>query len=229
MAGSDRQKRDKASRRADGRQNAFRSHQCSVLIGGDEMRRWLAGISCPRARIEQIDLPPGRGMFHQIRGRRAEGYIARIGAHRRRVAFLVCRRAIGCRREQGGMRPAVCASAFAGIPQKDLRAIILDRGVGNIATVQTERRRLLGDQRRRRRASRSAWRTPTRGANREGCGCRRSPAATTSAHRGAAHRSGRRWIKNRHTGRQISRAGVHQQIGGDTSLNLIRRCPRKDG
>ena len=35
MAGSDGQKRDKTSRRADGRQNAFRSDQGSVRIGGD--------------------------------------------------------------------------------------------------------------------------------------------------------------------------------------------------
>jgi len=35
MARCDGQKRDEASRRADGRQNAFRPDQCSVRIGGD--------------------------------------------------------------------------------------------------------------------------------------------------------------------------------------------------
>src|SRR3989442_9173935 len=91
MARSDSQKRDKASRGADRRQNAFRSDQRSVRIGGDEMRGWLARVSRSCASIKQIDLPSRRRIFHEIRGRRAKSDVATIGAHGRRVAFVICR------------------------------------------------------------------------------------------------------------------------------------------
>jgi len=94
MARSDSQKRDKAPRSADGRQNAFRSGQCSVHIGGYEMRQRLAGISRTSTSIQQIDLPPRRGIFHEVRRNRAESHISPVGAHRGRAAIVVCRSAV---------------------------------------------------------------------------------------------------------------------------------------
>ena len=47
------------------------------------------------------------------------------------------------------MRLTTSRSPFAAVPQKDLRAIVLHRGVSNIATIKTERWRLFRDKRRR--------------------------------------------------------------------------------
>ena len=94
MARSDSQKRDKAPRSADGRQSAFRSDQCSVRIGGNQMRRRLAGISRTSTSIQQIDLPPRRGIFHEVRRNRAESHISPVVAHRGRAAIVVCRSAV---------------------------------------------------------------------------------------------------------------------------------------
>src|SRR5438874_1886192 len=94
MARSYSQKCDKAPRSADGRQNAFRSDQCSVRIGRNQMRRRLAGFSRASASIQQVDLPSLRRIFQEVRRSRAEGYIASISAHRRRAAIVVCRSAV---------------------------------------------------------------------------------------------------------------------------------------
>jgi len=60
MAGRDGQKRNEASRSADGRHNAFCSDQPSIRIGGDQTRRRRAGITRPGASINQKDLSPRR-------------------------------------------------------------------------------------------------------------------------------------------------------------------------
>src|SRR5437762_9096060 len=97
----------------------------------------LAGISGARTSIEQITLAPGRRIFHKIRRCRAEGHVASIGAHRRRVAFFICRSAIGCRREKSCMRLATGRRAFAGIPQKDLGATVLYRSEEHTSELQS--------------------------------------------------------------------------------------------
>src|SRR5260370_12738384 len=101
------------------------------------MCRGLAGISGPSASIEQIDLAPRGRTLQKIRRGRAKGHIASIGVQRRRVAFFICRSAIGCRREKSCMRLAAYHGTFAGIPQKDLGAIVLYRGVNNKTSVET--------------------------------------------------------------------------------------------
>src|SRR5260370_10828192 len=97
MAGCDGEKRYKASRRADGRENAFRSEKRAVRIGRNELRRRLARFSRACTGIAHIDLPSEWSVFHEISGGRAKGHIAAIGAHGWRVAFLVCGAAIGRR------------------------------------------------------------------------------------------------------------------------------------
>src|SRR6267143_5296076 len=109
------------------------------------MGRRFAGIPRSRASIKQIDLPSRWGIFHEIRRGRAEGHESSIGAHGRRVAFVVRRSAIGCRREKSCMGLATCRSTLAGIPQKDLGAIVLYRGVGNKTPVETQCRRFFGN------------------------------------------------------------------------------------
>ncbi len=47
------------------------------------------------------------------------------------------------------MRLATCRNAFAGIPQKDLGAIMLYSRESNVTPINTERRRLFRDKRRR--------------------------------------------------------------------------------
>src|ERR1700682_2888346 len=109
------------------------------------MGRRFAGIARPRASIEQVDLPSRWSIFHKIRRGRAEGHESSIGAHGRRVAFVVRRTAIGRRREKSCMRLATWRSTFAGIPQEDLGAIVLNRGVGNKTPVETQCWRFFGN------------------------------------------------------------------------------------
>ena len=115
IARSDGQKRDKAPRSADGRQNAFGSDQCSVHIGGNQMRRRLAGFSRASASIQQVDLPSLRRIFHEVRRSRAESHIASVGAHRGRVVIVVRGSAVGRCGKKSRVRLASSRGTFAGI------------------------------------------------------------------------------------------------------------------
>src|SRR5216684_3400543 len=154
------------------------------------MGRGLAGISGASASVEQIDLATRRRIFHEIRRGGAEGDITSVGAQGRRVAFVVRGSAIVCRRDKTCTRLASCGSTFASIAQKDLGAIALCRGVGNIAPIKTERWSLLRNERRRRSTSRGARRATSRGADGERYGCAGAAAATTRARSDAARLGG---------------------------------------
>src|SRR6266571_1143813 len=142
MARRDGQKRDETSRGADGRKNALGSDQRTVRIDGDETYYWLAGIPSAGAGIAQIDLSSALRIFHEIRRCRTESHVASIRTHRRRVAFVVGRGAIGRNGHQRRARLATCRSAFASIPEEDLCALILKRSVGDVAPVEAHCRRL---------------------------------------------------------------------------------------
>ena len=165
------------------------------------MGRGLAGISGASASVEQIDLATRRRIFHEIRRGGAEGDITSVGAQGRRVAFVVRGSAIGCRRDKSCTRLASCGSTFASIAQKDLGAIALCRGVGDIAPIKTERWSLLRNERRRRSTSRGARRATSRRANGEGCWGAGAAASAARAGRDATRQRGRRWIENRHSRR----------------------------
>jgi len=51
------------------------------------------------------------------------------------VAFFVCHAAVGCDREQCGTRLAASRRAFAGVAQKNLCAVVLYGGIGNISAI----------------------------------------------------------------------------------------------
>src|SRR5437660_10240471 len=149
VARRDGEKRDEATRRADRRQDTFRTDERTARIGRNKNRRRLARSISTDAGIPQINLASWRRILDEIGGVRAKSDVTAVGAHRRRVAVAGSGDGIAGGGKQRGMRLAVCWRAFTRIAQKDLSVLVLHGGISHVASVKTDGGGFLGDGGRR--------------------------------------------------------------------------------
>src|SRR5207247_10659759 len=137
VARRDGEKRDKATRRADRRQDTFRADERTARIGGNKNRRRLARSISTDTGIPQINLAARRRIHDEIGCVRAKSDVTAVGAHRRRVAVAGSGGGSAGGGKQRGMRLAACGSAFTGSAQEDLSVLVLHRSVRPVAALPT--------------------------------------------------------------------------------------------
>ncbi len=151
MGRSDSNERHKSPRRTDRRQNALRPVQRALRIRRNQRRRGLACVVRPNARIVQVDLPPRRRAFHQVRRRRTERNISPIRSDHRVVAVRIPGSAIRRNGNHPRIHAASARNTHARILQQNLVHLVLLRAIHDVAPVLADRRRLFRNRRGCRR------------------------------------------------------------------------------